>query len=199
MNPGITGIILAGGQSRRMGANKAFVRLNGKPLIGYALDALQKLTPEIILSVGAEPFQYENLPVVKDIYPGCGPAGGILSALRHSKTELNFVLSCDMPFVSGRLLKYILDQVLGNPADVTLPVDENGQWQTLCAIYSKNVVPRFEKAVLKRQLKLKGIISKTDYKLLAIEKEHDFYHPNSFLNVNSPDELSQSEALWLTI
>ncbi len=74
MNSGITGVILAGGQSKRMGANKAFVRLNGKPLISYALNTLEKITPNILLSAGSESIHYKNLPVVEDIYSGYGPA-----------------------------------------------------------------------------------------------------------------------------
>lgn len=199
MNSGITGVILAGGQSKRMGANKAFVRLNGKPLISYALNALEKITPNILLSAGSESIHYKNLPVVEDIYPGCGPAGGIFSALSFSETNLNLVLSCDMPFVSSGLLKFLVDEAVGNPADVILPVDEKGQWQTLCAVYSKSIMPQLEKAVIQKKLMLKKIISKTNYRLISIEKFRQLYLPNTFYNINTPNELCESEKLWLQI
>lgn len=199
MNSGITGVILAGGQSKRMGANKAFVRLNGKPLISYALNALEKITPNILLSAGSESIHYKNLPVVEDIYPGCGPAGGIFSALSFSETNLNLILSCDMPFVSSGLLKFLVNEAVENPADVILPVDENGQWQTLCAVYSKSIMPQLEKAVIQKKLMLKKIISKTNYRLIPIEKFRELYLPNTFYNINTPDELCESEKLWLQI
>ncbi len=199
MNSRVTGIILAGGESKRMGTDKAFVRLNGKPLISYALNTLKTVSSEILLSVGSAPLQYENLRVVKDIYPNCGPVSGIFSALSQSKTKLNLVLSCDMPFVSAELLKFLLDEVAGNPADVVLPVDENGQWQTLCAVYSKDILPQLEKALTQNRLKLKGIIAETDYRLIPAEKIREFYVSHTFYNINNPDELRESEKLWLPI
>lgn len=198
MKSEVTGIILAGGQSKRMGTNKAFVRLNGKPLIDYVLDALQKVTANVMLSTGTESFHYKNLPVVKDVYPGCGPMGGIYSALRFSETELNLVLSCDMPFVSADLLNFLVEEATEHEADVTLPVDEEGYFQPLCAVYRKSMIPCFEQAILRQELKLKRMIEKVNFKMIAIENTDKNYNSKAFLNMNTPEDvISQSENQWL--
>jgi len=198
MKSEVTGIILAGGQSKRMGTNKAFVRLNEKPLIDYSLDILREVTPHIILSVGSEPFRYKNLPVVKDVYPGCGPMGGIYSALRYSNTDLNLVLSCDLPFVPADLLKFLTEEARNDDADVTLPVDEHGYWQTLCAVYRKSILPKMEEAVIQKNLKLKMIVSNVKSRIIPVGKTHKYYQSDAFLNMNTPEDVfKQTKKQWL--
>ncbi|MFV0375958.1 MAG: molybdenum cofactor guanylyltransferase [Mangrovibacterium sp.] len=189
MKSEITGIILAGGQSKRMGTNKAFVPLNGKLLIDYAFDVLTEVTPHIVMSVGTEIVHYKNLAAVQDIFPGSGPLGGIHSALQHSETEMNLVLSCDMPFVSVELLQFLIEEATKNQSDVTLPVDEHGDWQPLCAVYRKRILPHLENAILQKEFKLKMVIGKVNYNAISIGKVYKFYHPNAFLNMNTPEDI----------
>jgi molybdopterin-guanine dinucleotide biosynthesis protein A len=195
MKSEVTGIILAGGQSKRMGTFKAFVRLKGKPLIDYALDALQEITPNVILSTGVKLFHYKNLPVVEDVYPGCGPVAGIYSALRFSETDLNLVLSCDMPFVTAHVLNFIVEKATEHDGEVTLPVDNEGYLQTLCAVYRKSTIPYFEQAFSRRELKLRTVIEKTNFKALQLKTDFKNYHPDIFLNVNTPEMIKQAEKI----
>lgn len=181
-----------------MGTNKAFVRLNGKQLIDYALDILKEVTPHVILSVGSESFRYKNLPVVKDVYPGCGPIGGIYSALQYSNTDLNLVISCDLPFVPADLLKFLTEEARNDDADVTLFVDEHGYWQTLCAVYRKSILPQMEEAVIQKNLKLKMIVSEVKYRIIPVGKTHKYYQSNAFLNMNTPEDVfKQTKKQWL--
>ncbi|MGD9558554.1 MAG: molybdenum cofactor guanylyltransferase [Mangrovibacterium sp.] len=189
MQSEVTGIILAGGQSKRMGTNKAFVRINGKLMIDLVFDALKQVSPHIILSVGSEIIHYKNLPVAQDIFPGSGPLGGIYSALQKSGTEMNLVLSCDLPFVSAELLNFLVEDAAAHHADVTLPIDEYGGWQPLCAIYRKSILPQLEKAVLHRELKLKTMIEKVNSRKISIGKTHRTYHPDAFFNMNTPEDV----------
>lgn len=193
MESNITGFILAGGQSQRMGTSKAFVRLNGKPLIDYVFETLREVTPNIFLSIGSIPIRHKHLQVVEDIYPDCGPVGGIYSALRFSKTDLNLIISCDMPFVQADLLKFLVEQAFKEKPDVTLPVDENGSWQPLCAIYRQSILPNLETAILRNTLKLKAIVAEVHSLIIPIENAHINYQPNSFLNINTPDDLHQTK------
>lgn len=197
MDSEITGIILAGGQSNRMETNKAFVRLHGKPLISYALDALTAVTPKVILSVGPEEISYNDLPVVHDLYPGCGPAVGICSALRFSETDMNLIISCDMPFVPTGLLKFLVEEARVHRADVTLPVDEHGYWQTLCAIYRKSILPEMEKSIMQKKLKLRTIVKEVNSRIIPVGKGHQHYCSNAFLNLNTPEIIKQAEKHWL--
>lgn len=189
MDRELTGFILAGGESRRMGTPKAFVRLNGKQLIDYAWEALKEVAPRVILSAGKLPLSYRDLSVVQDLFVDHGPVGGIYSALRSSPTELNLVLSCDMPFVSVDLLNLLVDAAANHPFDITLPVDEQGLLQPLCAVYRKSMVPYLERAILQKELKLKTIIQKVNYQAIPIEKSHPVYHSRLFYNMNTPEDI----------
>ena len=78
MDRELTGFILAGGASRRMGTPKAFVRLNGKQLIDYAWEALKEVAPRVMLSAGKLPLSYRDLPVVQDLFVDHGPVGDVI-------------------------------------------------------------------------------------------------------------------------
>ncbi len=186
-----TGIILAGGQSRRMGYNKAMALIQGRPMIEWIIQVLNEVTPNIILSTANNAFNYSDLRVVPDIFPGAGPVGGIYAALKSSPTHLNLVMSCDMPFVPVPLLVFLIEEARKGTVAATLPVDENGQMQPLCAIYSKDILPTLHEALLQNNLKLKKIISETSHTLIRIDKDHPLFGKNNFLNINTPGALKR--------
>lgn len=197
MQSDITGIILAGGRSKRMGTKKIFVRLNGKPLIDHVLQTLSEVTPNVILSIGNDPVRYKNLPAVKDIYPGRGPIGGIYTALLHTKTDLNLVLSCDMPFIPAGLLEFLIEEAREHQPDVTMPVDEHGYWQPLCAIYRKSILPRMKDAVIQNKLKLKTLLAEVNLKLIPMNEGCKYYLPNAFQNMNTPEMIQEAKKRWI--
>ncbi len=95
-----TGIILAGGQSSRMGKEKGLMRWKGKTLIEHAIAILSPLCENIIISANNDHFDSFGYPVVGDLFPGCGPMGGIFSVLTKSETLNNLVIPSDTPFVT---------------------------------------------------------------------------------------------------
>ena len=131
----VTAFILAGGQSRRMGCDKAFAMLEGRTLLQRALDTVRQVTPEVAI-VGAKQKFAEYGLVVEDVYPDSGPLAGIHAALRASAEELNLVLAVDLAHVSSGLLRYLVERARASTAMVTLPRTLEG-WQPLCAVYRK--------------------------------------------------------------
>ncbi len=111
----VTVFILAGGKSTRMGTDKAFVPLDGRTLLARALDLARSVSSEVRIVGDKEKFA-PFAPVVEDIFPGCGPLGGIHAALRSSQTDLNVVLAVDVPFVSLALLQYLITRARSVPA-----------------------------------------------------------------------------------
>ncbi|MCF6240761.1 MAG: molybdenum cofactor guanylyltransferase, partial [Bacteroidales bacterium] len=93
----ITGIILCGGKSKRMGSNKALLQLNGKCIINYVTELLSNFCNEIIISTNSHELAFLKTELVADEFQTIGPIAGIYSALKHSKTEKNIILSCDTP------------------------------------------------------------------------------------------------------
>lgn len=135
-----TAIVLTGGGSRRMGRDKALLPVDGRPMLEHVVDRLRPLFDEIIVSSGQtvrEPMP--GVRIVQDESPGQGPLMGIASALAASRHDRNFVVACDMPDIDQRLVRRLLAAVDGH--DGVVPVDSEGRFEPLCAVYSKRVLP----------------------------------------------------------
>ena len=195
-NSNITGIILAGGQSRRMGFNKAQAQMHGSSMLIRMVDKLKEITPNIIVSSGS--FTYPNilLPQILDEHPNCGPLGGLYSVLKASHTSLNLVVSCDIPLISVSLLKLIASSALESSSLITVPVDQEGQVQMMCAVYRKELLPILERQIETDAFKMKNLLNLTSVQYIEISKEHPLYQEHAFMNVNSPNNLEEARKLW---
>ena len=189
----VTGIILAGGKSSRMGTDKGLQELFGKPLITYAIELLSGLCSEVLISSSSEAYQSFGLPVIADKFPGIGPMGGIYSALKQSKTEQNLVLSCDLPFVTTELLLYILQN--SNGYKVVIPWMGGQHYEPLCGFYNVSVLDRIESYIQKRNYKLPDLFEEININRLIINSKLNFYKEHLFLNVNSKSDLANAEHL----
>jgi molybdenum cofactor guanylyltransferase len=130
----ITGVILVGGKSKRMGRDKAFLEIDGKTLFERVLDLFRENFHRVVLAGNrAERFAAYNLPIIADLYPGSA-LGGIYTGLQHSETEYIFVSSCDLPFPNREILRYICS--LRDGYDAVVPCTANG-YEPLFALYSK--------------------------------------------------------------
>jgi len=187
----VTGIILAGGKSSRMGVDKGLVELCGKPLISYALDALAPLCSSMLISSFSDAYKQFGAPVISDEVPSIGPMGGIYSALRQSKTKHNLVLSCDLPFASTDLFRFLLDQSSG--FQVAVPWQGNHHYEPLCAFYDLSVLDTMTSFIRKENFKLPDLFEEIDVNRLIINESLDFYHPNLFFNINSKHDLAAAE------
>ena len=185
----VTGILLAGGMSRRMGSDKGQLRLGGRMLYTYALSTLEKLCSEILISSSTELPGTDAYTSVGDSWKHCGPLGGIHSCLTQSRTELNLVLAYDMPLVNAGLLNYLLDQ--SSDADLVVPVPEGGKPEPLCAVYSRRLLPLIEEQLQAGDLALHHLFPRTNTLSVAIGPGMPFYQEDLFLNVNNPVDLNE--------
>ncbi len=187
----VTGIILAGGKSSRMGTEKGLQELCGKPLITYAIRVLSGFCSEIIISSSSDAYQSFSFEVVADEFPGIGPMGGIYSALKHSKTEKNLVLSCDLPFVSEELMSFILENSAGY--QVAVPWLGNQHYEPLCGFYNISLLDRIESYIQNGNYKLPDLFEEISINRLIISSSLEFYKEHLFLNVNSKSDLATAE------
>ena len=143
--PDITGVILAGGQSSRMGSNKALLPYRGGRFIEAIHRQLLELFPEVIL-VTNNPEQYEFLHCrkVADCYPGMGALAGLHAGLFHATRPHIFAVACDMPYLNSTLIRRLVVQ--RNNADVVIPEGENGL-EPLHALYGKGCIPFMKQAL----------------------------------------------------
>lgn len=183
----ITGIIVAGGKSSRMGFDKGMSVFRGKKFIDYTLTALLPNVDEVIIIANNTHYDYLGYPVYEDVVKNCGPLGGIYTGLLKSKTEKNFVISCDMPFVSKETIAYIISKV--DESEITVPVHDE-QLEPLCAVYSKACTETIKQLVDKKIWKLQDALRyfKTNYIYAA---DTEFLSAKNFININTPEELKK--------
>lgn len=185
----ITGIILAGGKSSRMGIKKSFLKLGDKLIIELIADLMKSLFKEVIIITNT-PNEYEFLKLVlyKDIYVGKGVLGGIHSGLTHSKTEKNFIISCDIPLMSKEMIEYIINYKTGKSI---IFCEAAGYHQPLAGVYKKNVIAKIEKEISGNNKAIDEsfhhFLKKVNTEIIH-PQELPFYNDELFFNVNNPDD-----------
>ena len=107
----ITGIILAGGKSSRMGTDKGFVLYKNKSFVQHIIEALQPLVTEIIIVSNNPDYDVFGIKRVNDIIENAGPLAGVYTGLHYSETENNLVISCDVPLINSETLTLLIDGV----------------------------------------------------------------------------------------
>jgi len=130
----LSGFVLAGGKSTRMGQDKASLTLNGLTLLQHALTALREVCREVAI-LGKHELYGTLAPVYEDIFPGCGPLGGIHAALSSSQTQFNLIIAVDTPFLVPKFLSYLAEKAIASGAVVTTP-EIDDYTQPLCTVYS---------------------------------------------------------------
>lgn len=190
----ITGIILAGGKSSRMGSDKGIVNLNGKKFIEHILEAVLPNVNEVLIIANNDNFNNLGYKVIKDKIKDCGPLGGIYTGLMNSQTENNIVVSCDIPFINSDLVKYIIENT--SNADITVPIYK-GNIEPLCAVYTKRTSDQIYNLIMNKDLKIQNILKYFITKELFITKMQKFYTDKLFVNINTPEELKQQKELAL--
>lgn len=190
----ITGIILAGGKSSRMGSDKGIVNLNGKKFIEHILEAVLPNVNEVLIIANNDNFNNLGYKVIKDKIKDCGPLGGIYTGLMNSKTENNIIVSCDIPFINSDLVKYIIENT--SNADITVPIYK-GNIEPLCAVYTKRTSDQIYNLIMNKDLKIQNILKYFITKELFITKMQKFYTDKLFVNINTPEELKQQKELAL--
>jgi molybdopterin-guanine dinucleotide biosynthesis protein A len=181
----ITGVVLAGGRSRRMGRDKALLEWKGKPLIQHATDILKQLCTRVVVSANKDDYNFTACEVWHDEWDVQAPMTGIFSCLRRSQDEWIMVLSCDMPLVDPRLFQSLLSFSPGY--DVVVPVHEGGIIEPLCGLYSKRALPQLEQNLHRQSYSLIQFILSGNSRLMETGPELDFFRADMFLNVNTKD------------
>lgn len=185
----VTGIILAGGRSLRMGKDKSFILFFGRPMIENILNKLLFLFTDLAI-ISNRPYRYRKyrVRIERDIIKGCGPLGGIYTALVTSRNFYSFITACDMPFLNLELIRYMTKHI--NRYDVVIPY-WNGL-QPLCAIYSKNCIEPIERSLQKEVLKITDFFKHMKMKIIPQREVKIFDACGlSFENINSPEDYNR--------
>jgi molybdopterin-guanine dinucleotide biosynthesis protein A len=215
----LTGIILAGGDSGRMGRDKATVSLNGRKLIEYPIDLLSKIAKEVfivvkringpplnpvvrLLGAGGKKPGTDGKPVVlsrgtssviiyEDIIPGFGPLSGIYTGLVHSRTEFNIVLACDMPFVRVEFLDHLLSECRAH-RDIII-AEHSNIFEPLCGVYKTSCAGRMRHLMRHDQLHLRRILTHFKTKVIRTEWQEVFFNVNRACDLREARKIIKNE------
>lgn len=190
----VTVFILAGGKSTRMGADKAFVELDGRTLLARALELARSVTPDV--RIVGDPAKFAPFaPVVEDVFRGCGPLGGIHAALRASQADLNMVLAVDVPFVSAALLQYLIAHARQSTSATATVAHSSGNWQPLCAVYRRDFADHAEQALRAGRFKIDQLFeAKRTQTITEEELKAAGFPPSLFRNLNTREELAEASS-----
>ena len=196
----VTGVILAGGKSRRMGENKALMQLGNDSLIGHVIHRMRLITDELLLVTNNPPeYVHLDVPMHGDILPGTGALGGIYTGLTHASHDAVLCVACDSPFLEPKLLAYLVS-VLGE-YDAVMPEtfahhnDTQITLQTLCAAYSKRCLPIIESMLRDSELRVHALQERAHIKRVSPEIWQRFDSEGmSFFNINTPEDFEKANS-----
>lgn len=195
---GVTGIILAGGLSRRLGRDKAVEPIDGQPLVGRVMDALSGIADELVVVVNT-PQRGRELPlrdsavVAVDIYPNAGSLGGIFTGLSSASNQWGIVVACDMPFLNLDLLSYLLS--FRESHDAVVPVLD-GRPEPTHAAYSKVCLSAIEARLEADDLKIARFFDDVRVKYVSQRRVEEIDpRRRSFFNVNTEEDLARARLM----
>lgn len=193
MTAGFVGCVLAGGKSVRMGRDKALLTSGGVRLIERATSLLNGIFTTVVVSADrVENYAFLGLPVLPDLNKNCGPLGGIHAALTSTNAEHLFILACDMPFVSGELIRYLTDA--HESALATVP-SAGGRVHPLCGLYSRKATAAIEDSFSSGNYSMQELLRRLNAAVIPVTPDLPFYTPSLLDNINDPADQQRAEIL----
>jgi len=200
MYKNITGIILSGGKSTRMGENKSLMNLGDNTVIERVVELMQSLFSDVILITNStEEYKFLNIPMFEDIYKHRGPIAGVHSGLLNSTTENNFIISCDIPLMTSEIIEYLVNYKTTHPITVCRA---DGFVQQLAGRYSKSLLLEIENILQieedeirnpnqkRRKCNVLSLLDKVGSEIIDV-KNLIFYKHGTFLNMNRPEDYKE--------
>jgi len=191
-----TGIILAGGTSRRMPGDKAFMEVSGRPVISIQLEVVRGLFEEILIVCnreridGLSVFEGPGVRVVEEPVRGRGPLGGILSGLEVSGADENFVLACDMPFIRKGAVAYVMERLAGY--QVAVPRTPGGL-EPLHAAYNRSCMEVMRRQLDAGDMKVTDFYGNVSVNYIPWDELRRFDPGGRLLfNINSPGDMKKA-------
>lgn len=193
MYTNITGIILAGGKSTRMGENKSLLKIDELTVIERVIRLMNSIFNDVILITNTpEEYEFVDIPIYKDIFEYKGPLAGIHSGLINSTADDNFIISCDMPLINPEMINHVVSY----KSDKFIRIGRaNNHAQTLFGMYSKNILSSLEKILAQNNnesikqniFSVFRLLDKVDHEIIDLEA-CEGYTEHLFYNMNRPED-----------
>jgi molybdopterin-guanine dinucleotide biosynthesis protein A len=192
----ITGFVLAGGASRRMGRPKHQLELGGETLLARQVRLLHVVCASVSVITSPEnhaAIRTAGFPTLRDLIPHCGPLGGMYTGLSISRTEFNLFLGCDCPFVAVRFLRFLCRQALATAAQVTIPLCDHDRYEPLCAVYRRSARVAIRASLLRGDYKISSFFRHVVRETIRLpELKVMGFNEQMFANLNTPEDYQKA-------
>lgn len=194
--PDVTGVLLAGGKSRRMGQDKRFLAVGDETLFARSLAVLRSVFERVVIVIAQDsPSIESDVLVFRDLIPDCGSLGGLYTGLKQAGTHWVFAVACDMPFLEPGTIKHFV--ALKDEGDVVMAKLQNG-FQPMHALYHRNCLPVMEQLIQAKDFTIHRVVDHPSlHARLIMPAELARLDPDerSFYNINTPDDLAAAREI----
>lgn len=192
----VTGVLLAGGKSRRMGQDKRFLPVGEESLYARSLAVLRSIFERVVVVIAQDsPAIESDLPVIRDLIPNCGSLGGLYTGLKQADTQWIFAVACDMPFLDPGTIRHFIE--LKGKGDLVMAKLDSGL-QPMHAIYHRVCLPIMERLLQAKEFKIHRLADDPALRVrLVTSNELAVLDPEgrSFYNINTPADLAAARSL----
>jgi molybdopterin-guanine dinucleotide biosynthesis protein A len=188
----VAGFVLAGGRSTRMGREKALLEIGGEPLVLRAARLLSSLCGSVAIIGPPERYGVLGFPAIADDHTGLGPLGGIATALSRTDASWNLILACDLPYLTGDWLRFLIRRASVSHARVVLPISAAGP-EPLCALYHRDAAAAITAAIARGVRKVTQALEDLSIERVPPGDIREF-DPRGvlFQNLNAPEEYAHA-------
>ena len=188
--PDVAAVLLAGGSSRRMGADKALLPIRGQPVLQHAAAQLRILTDQVLLSADdRRPYDFLGLPAVPDVFPGCGPMAGLHAAMLRTSRPWLIVLACDLPDATAPLLRRLVDAADG--FDAVIPAGSDRCLHPVCAVYNRTCLPAIERLLKSGKHRLLSLLEEPGLRIRILSSAEGGFADADLVDLDSPIDYSE--------
>jgi molybdopterin-guanine dinucleotide biosynthesis protein A len=183
----VSSFITAGGRSSRMGMDKAWLELDGRPIIEHVIAAVQPVTSRVAIIANQPEYQRLGYPLFADSQSGIGPLEALRTALYNTETAQVILVGCDLPFVKPELFRFLVEAADEHQA--TVPVGPDGKLEPLCAVYQREALSVVSELISEGQRKIGLVFDRVATRVIAFEELAHL--PGSdmfFANINTPED-----------
>jgi len=188
------GFVTAGGRSSRMGRDKAWMEMGGRPMISCVLNALKPAVTEAAVIANTADYEALGVPILRDVNLGIGPIEAVRTALAFSRYDRLILVGCDMPFVTAELFLYLLSKCGGYASVV--PLGPDSMPEPLCAVYSRQSLTEVDRMIASRQFKISPLFERIPTLFVEFEELSGLSGAELFFeNINTPEQYQRALAL----
>lgn len=187
----VAGFVTAGGKSARMGKDKAWLELAGRPMIEHVIAALRPVTTSVAIIATDPEYARLGFPVFADSQMGIGPLEAIRTTLRNSNSPRTLLVGCDLPFVSPELFKFLLS--IGGDYDAVVPISADRKLEPLCAIYCTKALVVVDALIASGERKISSLFDRVPTRFVRFDElQHLFGSEIFFENVNTSSDYARA-------